>query len=108
SVSGRWMSAIEMAQDFAGLPARTALESVRLKESSLDLYLPEHHHVESVHFTFSGGQPLIPALAVIQTPHHEYYILRDNGMQIGCEEENVAEVWREVLSCDASGRSLSR
>ncbi|OCH90029.1 hypothetical protein OBBRIDRAFT_793741 [Obba rivulosa] len=41
SVSGRWMSAIEMAQDFAGLPARTALESVRLKESSLNLYLPE-------------------------------------------------------------------
>ena len=46
------------------------------------------------------------ALAVVQTPHREYYVLRDNGMQVGCEEDGVAEVWQEVLRCNARGVSL--
>lgn len=65
-----------------------------------------HHHVESVHFTATGGQFLHPALAIIQTPAREYFILRDNGMQVGCEEDGVVEMWRKVLGCDASGRAV--
>ncbi|KAG6850059.1 hypothetical protein H0H93_001609, partial [Arthromyces matolae] len=34
------------------------------------------------------------------TPGREYFILKDNGMQIGCEEEGIAEVWMELLGCD--------
>ena len=65
-----------------------------------------HHHVESVHFTAAGGMPLHSALAAVQTPHREYLVLRDNGMQVGCEEEGVGEVWRAVLRCDARGVAL--
>jgi len=50
-----------------------------------------HHHVESVHFNTSMKCPLHPALAVVQTPSREYFILRENGMQIGCEEEGIAD-----------------
>ncbi|OSD07564.1 hypothetical protein PYCCODRAFT_1403229 [Trametes coccinea BRFM310] len=105
SVSGRWMSASAMAQEFAGLTARVApIASGSTKPASLNLYLPEHHHVESVHFTTSRGERLHAALAAVQTPRREYFILRDNGMQVGCEEEGVAEVWQEVLECDDRGR----
>lgn len=62
-----------------------------------------HHHIESVHFE-GAGQALHPALAIVQTPHRAYFILRDNGMQVGCEEDGVSEVWQEVVGCDASGR----
>lgn len=51
-----------------------------------------------------NGRPLHPALAAVQTPGREYYILRDNGMQVGCEEEGVALVWMGLLGCDALGR----
>jgi hypothetical protein len=61
------------------------------------------HHVESVHFTASDGRPLHPAVAVVQTLAREYFILRDNGMQVGCEEEGVSDVWRGVLGCSRSG-----
>ncbi|KAI0632467.1 hypothetical protein C8Q77DRAFT_1176940 [Trametes polyzona] len=116
SVSGKWLSASEMAQDFAGLPARGAEQtSSRLKNLGVNLYLPEcvrsttiaklslHHHVESIHFTAPGGSSLHTALAVVQTPHRAYYVLRDNGMQVGCEEEGIGEVWRAVLGCDQRG-----
>ena len=63
-----------------------------------------HHHVESVHFEGARGQPLHPALAVVQTTHRAYFILRDNGMQVGCEEDGVSDVWQEVVGCDSSGR----
>ncbi|RPD62799.1 hypothetical protein L227DRAFT_522666 [Lentinus tigrinus ALCF2SS1-6] len=106
-ISGQWMTTNEMAQEFAGLPERVAAPPGRQKSSALNLYLPEHHHVESVHFTSAGGKDLHVALAVVQTPHREYYILRDNGMQVGCEEEGVAAVWREVLRCDAKGLPTS-
>ena len=59
-----------------------------------------------MHFTAAGGTALHPALASVQTPHREYLVLRDNGMQVGCEEEGVGEVWREVLGCDARGVPL--
>jgi hypothetical protein len=62
-----------------------------------------HHHVESVHFTSAHKSSLHPALAVVQTPGREYYVLRDNGMQVGCEEEGVGEVWRRVIGCDERG-----
>ncbi|PIL22865.1 hypothetical protein GSI_15561 [Ganoderma sinense ZZ0214-1] len=105
SISGRWMTTNEMAQEFAGLPARVNGQRGK-KNATLNLFLPEHHHIESVHFTATGGRDLHPALAVVQTPHREYYVLRDNGMQVGCEEDGVAEVWQEVLRCDARGGSL--
>ncbi|KAI0700037.1 hypothetical protein C8T65DRAFT_728852 [Cerioporus squamosus] len=104
-ISGQWMTANEMAQEFAGLPERVAPPPGRQKSTALNLYLPEHHHVESVHFTSAGGKDLHVGLAVVQTPHREYFILRDNGMQVGCEEEGVAPVWQEVLGCDAKGLS---
>ncbi|KAK0503871.1 hypothetical protein EDD18DRAFT_1099171 [Armillaria luteobubalina] len=63
-----------------------------------------HHHVESVHVRTAGGESLHPALAVVQTPGREYFVLRDNGMQVGCEEEGVGEVWMGLLGCDGSGR----
>lgn len=122
SISGMWLSTSEMAQDFAGLPARGAAPVMsKSKAPAVNLFLPEcapfsriltvtdnrwrdrHHHVESVHFTTSGDKALHPALATVQTPHREYYILRDNGMQVGCEEEGVAAVWQKVLGCDARG-----
>ncbi|KAL1950765.1 hypothetical protein VTO73DRAFT_5889 [Trametes versicolor] len=104
SISGTWQSTNEMVQDFAGLPARGAAPvPLKTRAPALNLYLPEHHHVESVHFTSSGGNGLHPALATVQTPHREYYILRDNGMQVGCEEDGVAAVWQEVLGCDHRG-----
>ncbi|KAM5538703.1 hypothetical protein V8D89_007732 [Ganoderma adspersum] len=102
SISGQWMATNEMAQDFAGLPARVGAQRGR-KNVTLNLFLPEHHHVESVHFKAASGRDLHPALAVVQTPHREYYVLRDNGMQVGCEEDGVAEVWQEVLQCNAQG-----
>jgi hypothetical protein len=49
---------------------------------------------------------LHPALAVIQTPEREYFILKDNGMQVGCEEEGVAGEWMTLLGCDNSGKII--
>ncbi|KZV73231.1 hypothetical protein PENSPDRAFT_750347 [Peniophora sp. CONT] len=105
SVSGAWMSTAEMAQGLSGpsQPMQTTKNSVK---QSLGLFLPAHHHVESVHFTAIGGQPLHPALAIIQTPAREYFILRDNGMQVGCEEDGVVEMWRKILGCDVNGRAV--
>ncbi|KAK7469096.1 hypothetical protein VKT23_003587 [Stygiomarasmius scandens] len=108
SISGKWMSSMEMAQDFAGMgstmnagPGNT-LANKRM--SRIHLFLPEIHLVESVHFTTAKGVPLHPALAIVQTPRREYFVLRDNGMQVGCEEEGVAEVWMDLIGCDRFGR----
>ncbi|KAH0586367.1 hypothetical protein H2248_007609 [Termitomyces sp. 'cryptogamus'] len=103
SISGRRMSSTEMAQESNGLPSqiqRPSREDIRLH-----LFLPAHHHVESVHFTSSDGKPLHSAVAIVQTPAREYFILKDNGMQIGCEEDGVAHVWMQILRCDAGGRA---
>lgn len=62
-----------------------------------------HHHVESTHFTTRTQTALHPALAIVQTPGREYYILKDNGMQIGCEEDGVVEVWQRIVGCDVRG-----
>ena len=56
-----------------------------------------------MHFTAAGGKPLHSALAVVQTPGREYFILKDNGMQVGCEEDGVAEIWTRIIGCDARG-----
>lgn len=47
------------------------------------------------------------AIAVVQTPGREYYVLRDNGMQVGCEEEGIPEVWQHIIGCDMLGREHS-
>lgn len=65
-----------------------------------------HHFVESLHFMTAQYEDLHPAVAVVQTPTREYYVLRDNGMQIGCEEEGVAEIWMQIIRCDSEGRAL--
>ncbi|KII86888.1 hypothetical protein PLICRDRAFT_113992 [Plicaturopsis crispa FD-325 SS-3] len=101
SVSGRWMSSTQMEQDFAGTPS--SADNATSKVSQVHLFLPAHHHVESIHFTASNGVPLHRAVAVVQTPGREYHILRDNGMQIGCEEDGIGLVWMKLLGCDASG-----
>ncbi|KAG6868614.1 hypothetical protein C0993_000417 [Termitomyces sp. T159_Od127] len=103
SVSGPWMSSTEMAQESNGLPSRIKRPSQ--EDSSLHLFLPAHHHVESVHFTSSDREPLHCAVAIVQTPAREYFILKDNGMQIGCEEDGVANVWMELIKCDEGGRA---
>lgn len=56
--------------------------------------------MESVHFSTSAGKPLHRALAVVQTLAREYFVLKDNGMEVGNEEEGVAAIWMEVLQCD--------
>ncbi len=128
SLSGKWMSAPQMAQEFAGLSQRTT-SPAPAKASTVNLFLParvvmhdmsssscanfeslrsRHHHVESVHLTATGGRPLHSALAVVLTPSREYYILSDNGLEVGCEEEGVASVWMRVLGCDARGEPDGR
>ncbi|KAL5519947.1 hypothetical protein ACEPAG_1607 [Sanghuangporus baumii] len=108
SVSGKWMSSSHMAQVFAGTASEWDVVPTSLlqRESQrVNLFLPAHHLVESVHFTTSGPeiQNLHPALAIVQTPSREYFILRDNAMEVGCEEDGVWPVWRELLGCDARG-----
>ncbi|KAJ6508939.1 hypothetical protein C8R45DRAFT_1170057, partial [Mycena sanguinolenta] len=105
SLSGRYMSATQMAQDFAGRPEVAPARAIH--NPKVNLFLPAHHHVESVHFRTSG-RALHSALAIVQTPCRIYFILRDNGMQIGCEEEGVAEVWMNILGCDSSGVTLQK
>ncbi|KAH9161139.1 hypothetical protein EDB89DRAFT_1861904 [Lactarius sanguifluus] len=110
SLSGNWMSAPQMAQEFAGLAQRgTPLVPVKAV-SHLSLFLPAqvHHHVESVHLTATGGSLLHQALAVVQTPAREYYILRDNGMEVGCEEDGMAWVWMRILGCNSRGEPVER
>lgn len=53
------------------------------------------------------GRPLHPAVATVQTPLREYYILKDNGMQIGCEEEGIPVVWMELIGCNSAGMAAS-
>ncbi|KAG2359486.1 hypothetical protein BDR07DRAFT_1292220, partial [Suillus spraguei] len=108
SISGPWMTSNQMAQEFAGLSSQVTVVAVRGGAPKINLYLPAHHHVESVHFTTPKSVPLHPALAVIQTPTREYIVLKDNGMQVGCEEDGVANVWMYVLGCDKNGIAVVR
>ncbi|KAG2070344.1 hypothetical protein BDR04DRAFT_1018999 [Suillus decipiens] len=103
SISGQWMSSNQMAQEFSGLSSQVTVVAIRGGAPKINLYLPAHHHVESVHFTTPKSVPLHPALAVIQTPAREYIVLKDNGMQVGCEEDGIASVWMCVLGCDKNG-----
>ncbi|KAG1836361.1 hypothetical protein DFJ58DRAFT_865181, partial [Suillus subalutaceus] len=108
SISGQWMSSNQMAQEYAGLPSQGTFAAIRGGAPKINLYLPAHHHVESVHFITPKGVPLHPALAVMQTPAREYIVLKDNGMQVGCEEDGVANVWMHVLGCDKNGIAVVR
>ncbi|KAH9480512.1 hypothetical protein JR316_0007112 [Psilocybe cubensis] len=102
SISGPWRTVSEMMQEFDGRPSIS--DTRKYGAQNLNLFLPAHHHVESVHFTTTYGEPLHPALAVVQTPAREYFILKDNGMQVGCEEEGIALVWIELIKCTSTGR----
>ncbi|CAA7261382.1 unnamed protein product [Cyclocybe aegerita] len=102
SVSGPWLSSSEMHQEFSGLQSHVSTTRDH-RTQRVNLFLPAHHHVESVHFSSSGNRALHPAVAAVQTPRREYFILRDNGMQIGCEEEGIAPVWMKILGCTAIG-----
>lgn len=62
-----------------------------------------HHHIESIHFQSSDKKPFHPAVATVQTLAREYYILKDNGMLIGTEEDGVNPVWQGLLKCDEKG-----
>ncbi|KAL1758422.1 hypothetical protein FB107DRAFT_207218 [Schizophyllum commune] len=109
SVSGRYMRLTEMAQEFHGTEARGIASGEHFMQKQtvkLNMFLPGHHHVESVHLATSKGTALHTAAAVVQTPGREYYILRDNGMQIGCEEDGVADLFREMLGCDRHGVAI--
>ncbi|KAF8964182.1 hypothetical protein BDZ97DRAFT_914993 [Flammula alnicola] len=104
SVSGPWLTSNEMLQDFSGLPSKMHLKRERGSTSQrINMFMPPHHHVESIHFTSSDGKDLHPAVAVVQTPGREYYILKDNGMQVGCEEDGIAPVWMELIGCTETG-----
>lgn len=116
SVSGQQMSHLQMAMQSAGIPidGTRASRAINLflseyavlqvlEQSFISLY--RHHHVESVHFTSTSGQPFHSAIASILTPHREYFILRENGLQIGCEEEGVGEAWMEILRVMKDGTS---
>ncbi|KAF9014544.1 hypothetical protein BDZ89DRAFT_1166791 [Hymenopellis radicata] len=105
SLSGKWKSSTEMAQDFAGLDS-VPIHSAKPRSTKVNLFLPAHHHVESIHFQTQSVATLHPALAIVQTSNREYFILKDNGMQVGSEEEGVAAVWMQLLSCTNSGESL--
>jgi len=62
-----------------------------------------HHHVESVHFQTPDKKTFHPAVATVQTLAREYYILKDNGMLIGTEEDGVNPLWQVLLECDEKG-----
>ncbi|KAI0081570.1 hypothetical protein K474DRAFT_1768489 [Panus rudis PR-1116 ss-1] len=106
SISGKWMSTTQMAQDFAGMPSKIDGTKSKAKNAAVNMYLPEHHHIESVHFLTAKGQPLHPAIAAVQTPYREYFVLKDNGMEIGSEEEGIREPWMNLLKCDSNGVQL--
>ena len=62
-----------------------------------------HHHVESVHFRTPDKGAFHPAVAAVQTQAREYYILKDNGMLIGTEEEGINPLWQALLGCNEKG-----
>ena len=114
--NGTGVRGTSRAPDIAGSPKGLKCQPILTSASVLPLEmcsrteieknLSRHHHVESVHLTATGGRPLHPALAVVQTPAREYYILRDNGFEVGCEEDGVASVWMRILGCDARGEAV--
>ncbi|KDQ10169.1 hypothetical protein BOTBODRAFT_498998 [Botryobasidium botryosum FD-172 SS1] len=106
SVSGSYKTAMQMAQDFAGLASEMPVVGKKQKSHDVNLYIPPHHYVESVHFTTSSGTPLHPAVAIVQTQTREHIILRDTGFEIGCEEDGVLSLWRDMVECDEQGVAL--
>lgn len=122
SVSGSYLTSMEMAHVFNGNPSTS---STIVKKPVVSLYVPEcvifgvqshilliisstsseqrHHYVESVHFANPAGKPLHAAVAVIQTPTREYYILRDTGLEIGSEENGVYPAWMDAIRCSTQG-----
>ena len=123
------MSSAHMAQVFAGSASSDEIDvnPRRKGVQKVNLFLPEyvhcrlesrwilirifsytirHHLVEGVYFTSRQGFALHPALASVQTPGREYFILRDNGMEVGCEEDGIWPAWMKLLSCDNRGLVL--
>ncbi|RXW24494.1 hypothetical protein EST38_g1348 [Candolleomyces aberdarensis] len=103
-VANRVMTSREMEQEFNGTSVDLVGSTKMKKKHNLNLYLPSHHLVESVHLvTGRNNTPFHPAIAGVQTPGREYFVLRDNGMQIGCEEDGIPPVWMSILGCDERG-----
>ncbi|KAG9026935.1 hypothetical protein FS842_004980, partial [Serendipita sp. 407] len=86
SISGKQKSHWQMSMEEAGVPSHNA-STCRKSDDALQMFLSEHHHVESIHFTSISGREFHTAIASVQTTHREYFVLRDNGLQIGSEEE---------------------
>ncbi|KAF8523204.1 hypothetical protein JB92DRAFT_2705368 [Gautieria morchelliformis] len=109
SVSGAYQSAARMALEFSGLDNIRDNERKGERQSApeINLFLPERHNVESVHFTSPRG-PLHPAIAVVQTAGRQdgSFVLRENGVLIG-EDEQVPEIWMKLLGCTANGMKAS-
>ncbi|KAH9980020.1 hypothetical protein BGW80DRAFT_1272653 [Lactifluus volemus] len=82
SLSGSWMTAPQMAQEFAGLAQHRTFPAPRKLQRLTYFCRRKHHHVESVHLTTSHGRPLHPALAAVQT-------LRENSRQEGVSVEEL-------------------
>ncbi|KAF9644539.1 hypothetical protein BDM02DRAFT_3078011, partial [Thelephora ganbajun] len=101
SISGPWRSVQEMANE-SFVPAGPNHVNKRSKET-MKMFLSAHHHVESVHFQTPDKKEFHPAVATVQTLAREYYILKENGMLIGTEEDGVNPVWQALLECDEKG-----
>ncbi|KIJ54411.1 hypothetical protein M422DRAFT_153974, partial [Sphaerobolus stellatus SS14] len=105
SISGEYKTATNMALEFAGMPEE--VRTARPKKNAnfkLNLFVPERHNVESIHFNARDGRHLHPELAVVQTAGREEstIILKSNGVSIG-ENEEIGEMWKELLRCDGQG-----
>jgi hypothetical protein len=90
-----------MASEFAGNLMQ--IPPARISGNRVNLFLPGHHHIEGIYFLTRDKKALHASLAVVQTPSREYFILRENGMHVGVEEDGVAPVWQRLLGCNASG-----
>ncbi|PVG02724.1 hypothetical protein CPB86DRAFT_696489 [Serendipita vermifera] len=103
SISGKQMTYNQMAMEVAGNSAETMIKP----RDEVNILLPEHHHVESAHLHTRTGSAYHPAVASVQTVHREYFVLRDNGLQIGCEESGLSETWMTILSCRGDGTPVA-
>ncbi|KAF8582806.1 hypothetical protein K439DRAFT_1617940 [Ramaria rubella] len=106
SISGPYKSTTTMAREFAGIPRDINSETKYLKNHptpQVNLFIPERHNVESVHFSSPRG-PFHPSLALVQTSGRQEgsFVLRENGIVIG-EDEQIPEVWMRLLGCTSKG-----
>jgi hypothetical protein len=127
SVSGKWMSTMQMDSTWVN---GGEMEVVP-KKRELSLYLPEcvllvvgsprvpptdlepttattsnrTHHVESIGFHASPPRraPLHPSLAYVARVGGGEYVLRQTGQVVGCDDGGVSELWMGLLGVDSGG-----